>query len=154
MSCSCGDIHTCHVTLIHPAADIQFNLAYLNGLLSAQITDINQRNVQAVLEKYFSLHGIPVKHEIPIGSKNRVNVSYRTQFEFVVNSLEVILSGITLNGNQLDPNRDFDVHLDNQGFTLLLSPSSASSLNKPPRQDEPLFVNYGKRITFNTHGGT
>jgi hypothetical protein len=155
MSCGCqNDIHTCHAELIHSAADIQFIISYLNGTLNAQITDIGKYNVQAALERYFSLHGIPVTNEIPSGLKNRVNLTYRTSFEFVSGTLEVFLSGLTLNGNQLDPERDFSVHPDNKGFTIVINAGKASALNCPPRQDEPLFVNYRKRITFNTLGGT
>lgn len=154
--CCCDfDIFTEHAPLIHKGADIEFVLSYLNGIDPALITDLNDKhNVQAVLESFFSQHGVPVKHEIPVGAKNRVNLSYRLANEFVAGTLEVFLSGIHLNGNQGDPDRDFDTHLDNKGFTILLDPSKASRLNRPPYQDESLFVNYRKRITFNTIGGT
>lgn len=154
MGCGCSDIHTCHAELVHAAAEVQFALSYLNGSLPAQITDLDKHNVQAILEQYFSIHGIPITAELPIGLKNRVNLSYRTNYEFIPSSLEVILSGITLNGNQLAADRDFNVHPDNKGFTLITSPNRSSALNGAPRQDEPLFVNYRKRITFNTFGGT
>lgn len=150
----CDDIFTLHAPLIHAATDIQFALAYLNGILPATITDIDKKNVQQVLERYFSLWGVPVFGEHPIGAKNRVNLVFTTQFEFVVGSIQVWLSGELLNGKQDDPDRDYDVHPNNQGFTLRLSPQYAFRLNKAPRQDEPLSVNYLKRITFNTKGGT
>lgn len=150
----CPDIHTLHSELIHPAWDIQFAISYLNGILPANITDIDKYNVQEVLEKYFSLSGIPVIGEQPIGAKDSLNLIYRTNFEFIQGTLEVFLSGISLVSNQTDPNRDFNVHPDNKGFTILIDPSVSFRLNKPPKQRESLFVNYRKRITFNTIGGT
>lgn len=153
--CGCEDIHTMHAPLIHAAAEIQFALEYLNGGDPASITDIDKRNVQAALESYFSKCGVPVTHEIPIGDKNRQNLEFETEFEFIPGTLQVVLSGMLLNGNQSDPARDFEVDTSTyKKFTLLLAPNDASRLNSPPRQYETLFVNYRKRITFNTIGGT
>lgn len=152
--CGCEDIWTQHAPLIHPAADIQFILNYMNGGNPASITDIDRRNVQAALESYFSQTGIPIKHELPAGAKNNLNLDYETQFEFIPGTLEVVLSGISLNGNQADPRKDFVVAAGNKGFTILLEPNDPDRLNSPPRQFETLFVNYRKRITFNTIGGT
>lgn len=152
--CGCEDIWTQHAPLIHAAADIQFILNYLNSGDPASITDINQKNVQAALESFFSQTGIPIKHEIPVGDKNNQNLTYETAFEFIPGTLEVVLSGMMLNGNQSDPRRDFVVTAGNKGFTLLLMPNDPDRLNSPPRQFETLFVNYRKRITFNTIGGT
>lgn len=152
--CGCEDIWTQHAPLVHPAADIQFILEYLNGTDPASITDIDQRNVQAALESYFSKAGIPIKNEIPVGDKNNQNLEFGTEFEFIVGTLEVYLSGILLNGDQSDPDRDYVVKPDNKGFTLVLGPNAPHRLNSPPKQFEPLFVCYNKRITFNTIGGT
>jgi hypothetical protein len=138
---------------VHAAAEIQFALAYTNGTDPATIIDIDQKNVQAALESYFSKVGIPIT-ELALGVKNCVNVSFTTTHEFIPGSLQVILSSIDLNGIQTDPNRDFDVHPDNKSFTLLLDPTKPYRLNAPPRCGETLFVRYNKRITFNTRGGT
>jgi hypothetical protein len=151
--CCDEEIFSCHAALIHSAAEIQFALAYLNGTIPATITDIDKRNVQQVLEEYFSIHGIPVIREYPIGLKNSINLTFATEFEFVAGTLEVFLSGMSLIGKPTDPNRDFDVHLDNKGFTIRVEPMLSHRLNKPPKQRESLTVNYRKRITFNTKGG-
>ena len=151
---SCDDIFTLHAALNHAATEIQFALNYLNGTDQANITDIDKHNVQQILERYFSIWGIPIQHEIPDGLKDKINLHYRTEFEFIPGSLQVILSGVELNGNQSDPERDFTVDGDNKGFTLVLAPNAAHRLNSPPRQYEPLHVNYLKRITFNTKGGS
>ena len=148
------EIHTFHAELIHAAVDIPFALQYLNGILPASITDIGEKNVQRVLEKYFSLHGIPVSDEIPGGLRNGSNLVFTTAFEFVAGTLEVWLSGLKLNGNPADPERDYDISVSNDGFTLLLAPTKSWRLNKAPKQREGLLVNYRKRITFNTKGGT
>jgi hypothetical protein len=153
------DIHTLHAELIHKAADIQFQLAYLNGLDPATITDLpNGKNVQRLIEQYFSKVGIPILNEIPGGIKNNVNLVYTTAFEFVPGTLQVFLSGLKLNGDQLDPDRDYDVTTVGlnayKEFTIILAPNKHEGLNSPPKQKEPLYVTYGKRITFDTKGGT
>ena len=157
MTCK-EDIHTLHAELIHKARDVEFQIAYMNGILSAAITDIGQHNVQFALESYWSKVGIPVKNEIPIGSIDGVNLSFLTMFEFVDGTLEVFLDGLKLNGNQTDAERDFDVISvgpnTNKGFTLLLDSDRAMRLHEPPCYGESLIVSYGKRITFNTKGGT
>lgn len=157
--CCCNvDIFTEHAPLIHKAREIQFQLGYDNGGDPASITDIDKRNVQFALESYWSKVGIPVVNEIPSGAKNRVNLVYETADEFVPNTLEVFLSGLKLNGVQTDPERDYTVTtvgpLAFKQFTIVLAPGSAHRLNKAPYQDEPLLVSYGKRITFDTKGGT
>lgn len=147
------DIHTLHAELVHAAAEIQFVLNYDNNG-QAVILDIDQKNVQRALEKYFSIHGIPVYGELPTGLKNGVNLEFTTGFEFVEGSLEVYLSGLKLNGNINDPDRDYTPYIDNDGFTIHLDPNKAWRLNKAPKQNEPFYINYKKRITFNTKGGT
>lgn len=153
-----NDIFTLHAPLIHKARDVEFQFHYENGVATAFIADINEKNVQFALEKYFSLVGIPVVNEIPIGSKDCVNLTFLTAYEFIPNTLEVNLSGIKLNGNQSDTHRDYDVITSgvntNRGFTLRLEPNDPNRLNCPPFKDEPLTVSYAKRITFNTKGGT
>jgi len=156
--CSCKrDIFTDHAPLIHTARDIIFYLAYKNGTLDASIIDIDQKNVQMAMEFYFSKTGLPITGEHPTGIKNNQNLIYVTDNEFIPSTLQVNLSGNTLNGNQLDPDRDYDIITSgpntNKGFVLRLEPNKAHRLNKPPQQYEGLFVNYGKRITFNTKGG-
>lgn len=148
------DIHELHAELIHAAAEVQFALAYLNGILPASITDIGELNVQAALEKYFSIHGVPVYGEQPPGLKNNNNLVYATSFEFVAGTLEVYLSGLKLNGDQADPDKDYTPAVTNDGFTINTAPLIKYRLNRPPQQFEPLYVNYRKRITFNTIGGT
>jgi len=150
MACGCeSEIHTLHAELIHPARDIQFQIAYTNGVLPATITDIDQKNVQSALESYFSQLGIPIKSEVPVGTKNNVNLEYETEFEFIPDSLEVFLSGM-----KLIPAVDYIEHLDFQGFTVLVDPQDRYRLNRAPQQGEGLEVNYNKRITFNTKGGS
>lgn len=157
----CEDIITLHAPLIHPAVDIQFQLQYKNGVLDAELKCLGtgaNSNVQRILENYFSQVGIPVKHEIPTGSKNSVNLTYVMANEFIPGTEEVFLSGIRLNGNQADLDRDYDIISTgvnkNKGFVLRLEGNKAYRLNAPPFQDEGLYVNYAKRITFNTIGGT
>lgn len=153
------DIHTLHAELIHKAADIQFQLDYTNGINPASITDLpNGKNVQRLLEQYFSKVGIPILNELPAGAKNHVNLTFQTAFEFVPGTLEVFLSGLKLNGDQADPDRDYNVTTAGPNaykeFVLILAPNKHHALNTPPMQNEGLYVNYAKRITFNTKGGT
>jgi len=158
MSGCTDDIITLHAPLIHPARDIHFQPGYDNGGSPAVITDIDKTNVQFALEQYWSLVGIPIRNEIPIGDQNRVNLIYRTVFEFIPGSLVVVLSGHTLEGDQVDPDRDYDVTTTGlfayKEFTLRLDPSKGHRLKMPPLQREPFLVHYNKRITFNTKGGT
>lgn len=152
------DIHEIHAELIHKARDVEFQIVYDNGGSPALISDIDNKNLQTALESYFSKVGIPVKNEKPIGSKNSVNLTFLTQNEFIPGTLEVYLSGLKLNGDQTDVERDYTVFSTGpnayQGFVLELEPNDAHRLNVPPFQEEALFVNYSKRITFNTKGGT
>ena len=101
---NCDDIVTLHASLIHAAADIQFQLRYKNGVLDAEITDINDpnnnTNVQKAIESYLSKVGIPIKGEYPVGVKNNINLTFTTLNEFIPETLEVFLSGYKLNGDQ------------------------------------------------------
>jgi hypothetical protein len=97
-------------------------------------------NAQEAIEE----HGLHILGEIPTGLKNGINLTYTTAFEFIPGSLEVFLSGINLINNGSD--RDFDVAIDNKGFTILIAPTLSHRLNTPPRQREPLVVNYRKKI--------
>lgn len=152
--CCNKDMHTLHAELIHKALDIRFQLNYDNGGNPASIIDIDKKNVQFALESYWSKAGLPILNEIPGGVKNRVNLLFTTAFEFIPGTLEVYLSGLHLNGDQSDPDRDFNVNGTNDGFTLILAPNKPFGLNCPPFKNEPLYVNYRKRITFDTKGGT
>lgn len=154
-SCEKVDIFELHPELRHVARDIVFQLAYTNGILPATITDLGtQKNVQSILEKYFSQVGIIISNEIPIGAKNGVNLIFNTANEFIPGTLKVVLSGLTLNGNQADSERDFTVNGTNDGFTINLDGNKSWRLNSPPKQREELIVHYAKRITFDTKGGT
>jgi len=157
MSDKCEDIIDLHAPLIHKAADIETQIAYDNAGNPATV-DLQGKNVQRMLEEYYSLVGIPIKGEQPTGLKNSVNLTYITDAEFIPATLEVFLSGIKLNGDPTDLDRDYDIISvglnENKGFILRLEPGKASRLNGPPQDDEGLYVNYGKRITFNTKGGT
>lgn len=156
MSNDCEDIIDLHAPLIHKAADIETQIAYDNGGNPATI-GLSGKNAQRILEEYWSLVGIPIKGEQPIGSKDSVNLTYTTANEFIPATLEVFLSGLKLNGDQSDPDRDYDIISvgpnTNKGFTLRLDINKPHMLNAPPFQNEGLYVNYGKRITYNTKGG-
>lgn len=154
MGCGCDDIHTLHAELIHKAAEIEFQIAYLNGLLPASISDIDKKNVQQALESYWSKVGIPIVGEYPGGAKNNNNLLFTTQFEFIPGTLEVFLSGLKLNGNPADVDRDYEEFVTNNGFEIKINPAKAHTLNRPPKQNEAFTVNYKKRITFDTKGGT
>lgn len=152
------DIFTFHAPLIHTAREIKFQLNYKNNDLDAQIISIGHKNVQMALESYFSQTGIPIKREVPSGEKNNQNLQFLTQYEFIGNSLEVFLSGMQLNGNPNDVNRDFDIISTginkNKGFIIRVDSTKWGRLKCPPLQNEELVVNYSKRITFNTKGGS
>ena len=60
----CEDIIDLHAPLIHKAADIETQIAYDNGGNPATI-DLQGKNVQRMLEEYYSLVGIPIKGELP-----------------------------------------------------------------------------------------
>jgi hypothetical protein len=159
MSDKCDDIIDLHAPLIHKAADVETQLNYKNGLLDAEIICLDGgKNVQKFLEKFLSLNGVPIVGEQPAGVKNNVNLIYTTADEFIPETLEVFLSGIKLNGDQTDPDRDYTITTvganANKEFTIELNPANQHRLNQPPQQNEALYVNYGKRITFNTKGGT
>lgn len=155
------DIITFHAPLIHTASDVQYQLKYKNGVLDAEIQllgGISNTNVQRALENYWSEVGIPIFNERPTGSKNSVNLTFVTTNEFIPGTLQVYLSGLMLNGDQPDPDRDYDVVTVGpdayKSFVLKLDASKEYRLNAPPFQNEPLTTNYAKRITFNTIGGT
>ena len=97
-------------------------------------------NAQEAIEE----HGIHILGEIPTGIKNGINLTFTTAFEFMPGSLEVFLSGINLINN--GANRDYDVAIDNKGFTILIAPTLSHRLNKPPMQRESFAVNYRKKI--------
>lgn len=151
----CLDIHTLHAELIHRAREIIFQLHYKNGLLDATVEQLGaKQNLQFVLENYFSQVGIPVYHETPTGDVNCLNLDFNTAHEFVPNSLQVILGGDRLIGDQGNPNRQFVEKTNHKGFVLILNTSSYLGLRKPPSNFESLEVDYDRRITFNTKGGT
>jgi hypothetical protein len=157
MGNKCEDIFSLHAELIHKAADVQQQTEYQNGLNTAQIIDVEGGNVQRFLENLLSKTGLPIKNEMPTGNKDNQNLEYTTEFEFIPDSLEVYLSGILLNGDQDDPDRDYDVISTGvdayKKFQIRLEPNKRYRLNCPPQQSESLIVNYNKRITFNTKGG-
>jgi hypothetical protein len=151
------DIWTEHAPLIHDADDITFQTEYTNGTLPAEITDYEGKNVQRFIEDWLSKTGLPVKDETPGGAQNNGNLYYTTQFEFIPDSLEVYLSCNRLNGDQSDPDRDYDVITTGpdayKAFQLRLNPNRPEALNRPPLQYENFKVDYNKRVTFNTKGG-
>lgn len=152
------DIHELHAELIHAAADIEFQLAYDNAGNPATIDCLDKKCLQQLLEQFFSLIGIPKFNVIPTGDKDRVNTTYTVADEFIPATLVVYLSGDKLNGNQTDPDRDFDIISTgpnmNKGFVLKLDPEKGHRLNDAPHDDEGLCCSYAKRITYNTKGGT
>ena len=156
MSDKCNDIIDLHAPLIHKAADVETQIAYDNNGDPASI-DLQGKNVQRILEEYWSKVGIPIKGEQPTGLKDSINLTYVTDNEFIPETLEVFLSGIKLNGDPSDPERDYDIISvganTNKGFVLRVETNNPIRLNTPPFQYEPLYVNYGKRITYNTKGG-
>ena len=153
----CKDIFTEHAPLIHKSADIQQQTNYKNGALDAEIIDIEGGNVQRFVENWLSKTGLPIKNETPTGVRNSTNLFYTTGFEFIPDSLEVYLSGNLLNGDQSDPDRDYDLVTvgvnKHKGFQLRLNSNKPERLNVPPFQDENFKVSYNKRVTFNTKGG-
>lgn len=153
----CGphnEIHTLHAELIHKARDIQFQIAYDNNGDPAVILDIDQKNVQFALESYFSQMGILKTSVRPTGAKNRQNLEFFVPDEYIPGTLEVFLSGNRLNGDQSDPDRDYTEDSANKRFIIELDVENPNRLNAPPLQDEQFIVNYRKRITFFTKGGT
>ena len=89
-----NDIHELHAELIHTASDIQFQNEYQNGGDTATIIDLGTcPNTQKLLEKYFSLVGIPKFNVIPNGVKNRVNTTFTVSEEFIPETLVVYSSG-------------------------------------------------------------
>ena len=153
------EITELHAELIHSAAEIPFQTEYQNGTETATITDLGTcPNVQKLLEAYFSQVGIPRFNVLPTGVKNRVNTTFTVSEEFIPDTLVVYLSGDKLNGNQSDPDRDFDIISTgpntHKGFILRLDPEKGHRLNDAPHDDEGLCCSYAKRITYNTKGGT
>mgnify|MGYP003641032288 CR=1 FL=1 len=159
MSSCDNDIFSDHAILIHQAIEIIFKLAYDNDGDAAVITDLPLgKNVQKVLEAYFSKVGIPRHNIRPLGVKDRDNTTFTLNEEFIPGTLVVFLSGSQLNGDQSDPDRDFDIITTgvnaNKGFEIRLDPSKGHRLNDAPHDDESLYCSYSKRITFNTKGGS
>lgn len=153
--CGCEDIHTLHAALVHAASEIQFALEYPNGADTATITDIGKLNLQEVLESYFSQLGVPILHERPMGDRGCPgDVVFETYHEFIPDTLQVVLSGMVLNGDQADPKRDFTILPGNKSFRIEIDPTDRERLSAAPGDAETFFVNYRKRITFNTRGGT
>lgn len=149
---NCKDIFTEHAPLIHSASDIETQLNYTNGTQSAQITDLpSGKNVQKLLEAYFSKVGIPIQ-ETPTGAVDNSNLVYRTSFEFIPGSLEVFLDGDKLDFDE------FNVTTTGTNkykeFTIVLHGNGSNKIRKAPIFGEEITVKYNKRITFNTHGGT
>ena len=72
---------------------------------------------------------------IPIGNKNGVNLQFTTPDKFDPTSLEVFLSGLFLDSEDINI-------IDDQTFEIVIQPSNPSKLNCPPQQFEPLKVNY------------
>lgn len=81
---------------------------------------------------------------IPIGEKNNQNLIFILPDNevFVDGKLEVYLSGLHLNGNQNDPERDFEYLPDRTGFVILIEPNKYWRLNTPPMQFESLEITY------------
>ena len=150
-------IHTLHAPLIHKARDIQYQSDYKNGSLDAEIIDVAHHNLQFALESYFSQVGIPIIDDNVIGEQNRVNTIYETNYEFIPDTLDVFLSG-----DKMVRDVDFQEVLVDigggdwrwKGFEFLLNTNDPGRLNIAPKENESLRVNYLKRITFNTKGGT
>lgn len=89
---------------------------------------------------------LQVVNVVPLGAVNGINLTYTTPDKFVPGTLEVFLADLKLNGNQTDPERDYDEHPDSQGFTLLLDPAKENRLNCPPQCGEDLLVNYQRKV--------
>lgn len=152
--CCDQDIHTLHAELIHKAREIQFQLAYQNGVDPAEIIVFTQKNVQGFIEELLGIAGIPVRKEIPSGLKNNTNVTFTTAYEFIPGSLVVCLSGLDMNGVSASSDKDYVELPDMQSFAFLIDPSQGHRLNCPPQQSESLHVSYLRRVTFDTKGGT
>lgn len=152
--CCDQDIHTLHAELTHKAREIQFQLAYTNGVDPAEIIVFTQKNVQGFIEELLGIAGIPVRREIPGGLKNNTNVTFTTAYEFIPGSLVVCLSGLDMIGVSSSLDKDYVELPDNQSFAFLIDPSKSHRLNCPPLQNEPLTVSYLRRVTYNTKGGT
>jgi len=149
---SCKDIFTDHAPLIHKAADVQTQLQYTNGVQTANIIDLpTGKNAQRLLEAYFGKVGIP-QEEIPIGSVNNSNLTYRTSAEFIPGSLEVYLGGDKLDLDEFSVTTSGSFSY--KEFTIVLQPNDEDKIREAPYFGESLVVKYNKRITFNTQGGT
>lgn len=84
--------------------------------------------------------------EVPSGTKNSINLDYRTANKFQPSTLQVFLSGLCQRTIPSDATRDVDIHGDNQGFTFRLQPNAANGLREAPGQNEPLVCNYIKEF--------
>ena len=80
--------------------------------------------------------------EQPPEVQNGQNLTYTTANVFIPGTLQVFLSGIKLNGDSSDVNRDYDEGGDSQSFTIRLDPGRINGLNVAPCQREDLCVNY------------
>lgn len=82
--------------------------------------------------------------EVPSGTKDSVNLEFRTEHVFTDGTLQVFLSGLCQRSVQSDAKRDVEYHGDRQGFTFILQPNDPNGLREAPAQNEPLVVNYIK----------
>ena len=81
---------------------------------------------------------------VPIGLKNGVNLEYTlpNNEAFIDGTLSVFLSGIHLNGDQLDSDKDYEIYPDKTGFKILIDPSKSYRLNSAPKCIEDLLISY------------
>jgi hypothetical protein len=75
-----------------------------------------------------------VKHEVPVGDVNGVNVLFQTSQKYIPNTLEVFQDG-----KRLDT-EDYTTDAENKEFTLIVS-SNRYRQNSPPC-NEKISVNY------------
>ena len=92
-----------------------------------------------------------------IGLKNNSNLVYETPDEFIPGTEEILLEGITLNGDVLDPIRDYDVTLvganAHKEITLRLESNVRNQIHSPPKQGESLHAAYQTRVVCSVMGG-
>lgn len=77
------------------------------------------------------------KNIIPDGIKNGVNLTFEIPEKADPESIEVFLSGISL-----DPIMDFIIGIDLKTITIVVEPADPTRLNCPPLQYESLKLNY------------
>lgn len=128
------------ITRKSPSGGTMFNLDNLNDT--------------GVPEDGSCLAKVPVAHYhahdawkvniVPIGDKNNQNLIFilPNSETFVYGQLEVYLSGLHLNGDQSDPDRDYNYLPDLNGFEIILRSNNRWGLNRPPLQGEPLTITY------------